>query len=592
MHIQNWVHWLDEGLGGRVLAGIAAGLFAILFSIVVGYKQYRGPGDEQVFRDALLAKNIAQGKGYSLPVNYPYVAAYLQERKNVSFEHEVDYPDLYRAPLYPAWLALGIWLLPETKQQQLFREPTLDGNFAGDMYLLVMNMLVFWFACVLTWWLGNRLFGKSAAWLALGGLLLSYGVWQQIMEVSGVGLLMVCLLSLIHLVISLQESWLIQVHWGKRIVWSMCIGLNLAALFLIDYSAALLLFPVAGFVLAQANGTARWMHLLSIFFVFIVSISPWCLRNYALTDSPVGLAWSDFFLRAGDPTAEPTMIKNSWDTALPAMSVRKVIGKGLDGIRITLSEKLWSGGAMVFVAFAICGLFYRYRNTSVNAVRWLMVFGVLTLLLLYPFLSSGESMRQPVYYTVPIMVVLGAGFIVILWESGGKRPVWMKYLVFSGIIVVQALPLARPILQPASAHYFRHPIYWPRIMYLLGPGVASQLGASYGMMSDVPAGLAWYSGERVWAQPEQFLDFAMIMQTQAIGALYLSPAVLDRPYFSELVGEDKQLADGGPIKSPTWGRVYAGIDKEHLPPFFPLQNTVRIMDNIILFTDNWAQRAH
>ena len=53
----------------------------------------------------------------------------------------------------------------------------------------------------------------------------------------------------------------------------------------------------------------------------------------------------------------------------------------------------------------------------------------------------------------------------------------------------------------------------------------------FGVMADVPAGVAWYSDHRVWAQPARLHDFYAITLEQSIGELLLTPKTLDRPFF-------------------------------------------------------------
>jgi len=105
-----------------------------------------------------------------------------------------------------------------------------------------------------------------------------------------------------------------------------------------------------------------------------------------------------------------------------------------------------------------------------------------------------------------------------------------------------------------------------------------------GVMADVPAGVAWYGRQRVWAQPERIRDFYAITIEQPIGMLVLTPVTLDRPFFA-------QLAAGGATpearaqKYESWGPVYAGLVTGRMPSEFPLRIRQKLTDNLILLID-------
>ena len=102
-------------------------------------------------------------------------------------------------------------------------------------------------------------------------------------------------------------------------------------------------------------------------------------------------------------------------------------------------------------------------------------------------------------------------------------------------------------------------------------------------MTDVPAGVAWYGRQRVWAQPVKLRDFYEVTLEQPIAALLLTPHTLDRPFFSELAA---RAAPSGATQltnhSGDWGRIYGGIFTGSLPPEFPLSVPQRLAENLYL----------
>jgi hypothetical protein len=100
-------------------------------------------------------------------------------------------------------------------------------------------------------------------------------------------------------------------------------------------------------------------------------------------------------------------------------------------------------------------------------------------------------------------------------------------------------------------------------------------------MADVPAGAAWYSGLRVWAQPAELRQLYVVHAEQPLVALVLTPATLDRPYFADLAVRSRTTAS----RFGEWERIYRGLAREQLPPDFPLRGTERIADNLFVLFD-------
>jgi hypothetical protein len=113
----------------------------------------------------------------------------------------------------------------------------------------------------------------------------------------------------------------------------------------------------------------------------------------------------------------------------------------------------------------------------------------------------------------------------------------------------------------------------------------------FGLMADVPGGLAWYGDTRVWAQPATLRDFYAVQVEQPTGELLLTPHTLDRPFLSELNAKAK--APGFLTASiPTigdWGEVYGGILTGTFPREFPLATSRKITEDLyVLFNSSMS----
>jgi hypothetical protein len=114
-------------------------------------------------------------------------------------------------------------------------------------------------------------------------------------------------------------------------------------------------------------------------------------------------------------------------------------------------------------------------------------------------------------------------------------------------------------------------------------------GASgrYGLMADVPAGLAWYGGTRAWAQPATLHDFYEVQVEQPTGELLLTPQTLDRPFFSDLNARPRVpgFLTAAISHIGEWGEVYGGLLTGSLPREFPLSAPQKLAENLYVLVN-------
>ncbi|HEY4990128.1 MAG TPA: hypothetical protein VII09_09990, partial [Opitutaceae bacterium] len=134
--------------------------------------------------------------------------------------------------------------------------------------------------------------------------------------------------------------------------------------------------------------------------------------------------------------------------------------------------------------------------------------------------------------------------------------------------------------------------YFPQLLQ----GMRRQLDASdgagrYGLMADVPAGLAWYGEARVWAQPATLRDFYAVQVEQPTGELLLTPKTLDRPFFSDLNAKPKAAGflTASIPRIGEWGEIYGGLLTGTFPQEFPLSTPRKITEDLyVLFNSSMS----
>jgi hypothetical protein len=580
---QELIHWLERGGGSRWVGFGALFCTALAITLVVSWRQFHGAASEATLAQADLGRQIASGAGFTTRVNYPQAVAYLGER-GVHFDPAVPYPEVYQAPLYAMTIAGALRLLPHSLRASLFAAaPAPPYGYAADYFLLVLNLVLFWVALWLAFDLGRRLFGAAPGWLAAIALFVSVPVWQQVVAVNGTALMMVLALGAFH------AWWRVESAADARgaSVALSALGLLCGALFLSEYSAGVLVL-VAAAGAAHRFGAARWRALGLLAAGFAVIAAPWVVRNLEVTGIPVGLAVQNLALKYGDATAEPSVIHATLAARLPPIELNKVANKVLGGMQDAVRSRVWSGGAMWFAAFFAASWLYVFKSAPVNRLRWLFAISLLALVASQATFNSGDSERQAVVWLSPLIIVFGAGFFFVLLSSNAALGAWPRSCA-AVLIAMQAIPLAHDALDPHWLH-FQYPPYFPQLFQGMRRQLdASDAGGRYGLMADVPAGLAWYGQTRVWAQPATLRDFYAVQVEQPTGELLLTPRTLDRPFFSDLNAKSKApsfLTDSIP-RIGEWGEVYGGLLTGNFPRGFPLSTPRKVTEDLyVLFNSS------
>lgn len=564
---QDWVHWLESGAGARWFIRGAVVLALIVLSTVVAYKQFRGPATELTLLQAGTGRQLARGEGFTTPVNYPQTAAVLAAAGRTPAPGGA-FPELSQPPLYAAAIA-AVLTLAGDKVHAPSLPPT---GVQADYLLLALNIGLFWVAAFQVWRLGSRLFDPATGALAAIALLVSAPLWQATVALNGAPLAMVLLLGLLQIA-ERAESVLAGSRADR--LWLLAAGGMCGLLFLTDYPAGLLAPLYAGWAGWRRRRAAATLLVLG---GFLMVAGPWCARNVALTGSPVGLAWQEVALRAGDATAEPAQRRAMLTAETLEIDLTKLGNKGLSALQADLRDRVWGGGALVLAAFFVAGWLYRFRSEPANHLRIFATAGLGVLLVGQAFLNSGEGERHPLVYGAPLLILFGAGFYSVLVASNAllaSRVGWAA----AGLLALQAAPLVQDVLEPRGVH-FHYPPYHPAIFSSLAAEFDRRSDGPAVWMADVPAGAAWYADRQVWAQPATLRDFYAVTVDHLPLALVLTPRTLDRPYFSELTAAEATAPRFG-----GWDRIYAGLVSLRFPPEFPLTQQQKLTDNFVVLLD-------
>ena len=219
---QDILHKIEQGSEMRVfrlgLALLAVGLLALGYN----WRAFRNMATQEAMDTAQLARNIAQGKGYTTLFIRPLSMYFVKQRALangiVPKPGEVfDYakirgmhPDLANPPVYPVVLAGLMKVLPfhytASATKQLSRNDATSWRSQPDFLIALFNQLLFLGVIALVFFLARRLFDRGVARLSAGLLLGSELFWR--FSVSGLStmLLVLIFLGLAWCVVLVEEE--------------------------------------------------------------------------------------------------------------------------------------------------------------------------------------------------------------------------------------------------------------------------------------------------------------------------------------------------------------------------------------------------
>lgn len=580
---------LNRGKTTTRWTAVAVVLAVLLLTALAVQSRFQGPAIEKTFEEFVLAQNLAAGKGFVTDVYHPQAVAVLEGRRELSYAPGETIPDLYNAPLYPMVLALSLAILPEGWRASLFRtpgEPT--GAFGADVYFMAVNVLLFWSACLLVFLLAKRLFGARVGILTVLGLVLSAGVWDSVLSMSGVSLLML-LISAVFLVWTLLEEErkradaILDVN-RKMLVLAGVIGAITGLLFLTEYSGIFLLLGFLVFLLMhyERGPTLRLFNVA--LGAFLIVTAPWLARNLLVQGHPMALAGHELVQQRVGAEYISNPNKQAFQTFAPPTSARAITAKGFTGIREVVGDTIWSGGSFVFVPFFVSALLYQFRRDLPHRLFLAALVSGAILLALPPFFDSGIGPRTTGLYLAPLFLLFGGAFLLILLYHVSDRPPWQRRLLLGLVLGLHGFPLLFDALQPPAYRTSWPPYHAYELARYAERLPAPQSPHTPGIMSDLPAGAAWYLQRRVWGIPTLYRAFVDIQERQETDVLLFTPNLLAQPFYHDLAQLPPVPQDILPDEG--WHHVYRGLAYRIQPLFFPLPLEEFLAPDLVALTRN------
>jgi hypothetical protein len=581
--IQKLIHMSEAGAGSRYLRLLVLGLAVVGLALVYNLHAYRNLATQEAMDSAQLARNIADGKGYTTLFIRPF-SLYLMQSHNQA-KHAAapattnldfaqikfnPHPDLANPPVYPVVLA-GLMTVRSFRYPVELMKPFWSDNshfwrYQPDFQIAVFNEVLLLVVVGLTFFLARKLFDVNVAWLAA---LLTIGcelLWQ--FSVSGLStlLLMVIFLGLTWCVLRIEEmvrepqprpNWLL----GLALASGVLTGVGA----LTRYAFGWTIIPVALF-LFFFSGQRRVLHTLAALGAFVVVLIPWVIRNYAVSGTPFGTAGFAIVEGTGlfprfqlERSVHPDLTHALW----LKLYVTKLLGNAHD---ILVNDLPRLGGSWASILF-LAGLLLGFRGMAVRRMRYFLLMCLGTFIVVQALGQTQLSNESPevnsenlLVLLVPLVFCYGVSFFFTFLEQMKLPVLQLRYAVIAVFAALSCLPMIFTLLSPKASPVVYPPYYPPDIQNTAGWMKENEL-----MMSDVPWAVAWYGRHQcVWLTLNAQDDFFAINDyLKPVQALYLTPGTMDGKFVSELLRSGEH----------SWGSFIAlGVLQNQIPQGFPLRN--------------------
>ncbi|MBN2506979.1 MAG: hypothetical protein JXQ71_09825 [Verrucomicrobia bacterium] len=531
--LQEFIHRLEVGTGSRLINYLLG--IAVMAGLAVYYDATRFRNlDTMAGMDAAqLARNLAAGEGFTTRFVRP-LSMHLVEQHRADHQPRLNggHPDLANAPLYPVLLAAALALMP-------FDYPDLTTQtvfevYLPDLWIAIVNQVLFLLAVGWLFLLARRWFDETVAWLSAVALLGAEGFWRLSLSGTSALLLVVIGLALADVLSRLESATRDPHAPARRLGWLAAgAGALVAAGCLGRYAFGWLILPV-GLWMALVGGQHRIRLCGTAAAVFFLVITPWLVRNWAVSGSLFGTAgyaiYQDTAQFTGDQlerTLAPSFL--GWSTA-------DWVRKALANARAMVAGELPSlGGSWVIGLFWV-GLLVPFRSPTRSRIRYWLLFCFVTLFVVQAFGggvrtadSAAGDAESLLILLAPLIFVYGVSLFVTLAgqlpvADGGRRLLWSAFVVFA------CAPLGFRFLSPRSSAVAYPPYYPPWIM-----AKSRHVPPNGLVVTDMPWAMAWYGHRQsVWlplkhrGDPNDKVrdDFYAVHSRKPVAALYLTGITL------------------------------------------------------------------
>jgi 4-amino-4-deoxy-L-arabinose transferase-like glycosyltransferase len=587
--LQDWIHKLEEGVWARYVKIAAFGVAILFLGLTYDFRAYRNFATPEAMDSAQLARNLAEGKGYTTLFIRPF-SLYLVQSHNQAQAVDVlasagtdfakiktPHPDIANPPVYPLALAGLMKVLPFHYPLNLKNGFWSNGGsfwrYEPDFLIASFNEVLLLVVVGLTFFLARRLFDNSVAWLSAFLVLGCELLWR--FSVSGLStmLLLVIFIGLMWCILWIEEAASDPQSQFRRLLGlAIAAGVVVGAGALTRYAFGWVIIPVALYLILF-GGQRGVLHALAASGAFALVLAPWIIRNFAVSGTPFGTA--GFAVVEGTGAFPGFQLERSLQPDLSsALGLGLYVHKFLDNLRPILQDTLPKlGGSWVSMLF-LTGLLLNFRSSAVRRMRYFLLMCLALFIVVQALGRTQLSEESPeinsenlLVLLVPLVFVYGVSLFLILLEQMALPLRELRYVVKTVFVALCCAPMIFALLPPRAIPVVYPPYYPPDIQLVSGWMKPNEL-----MMSDVPWAVAWY-GQRqcTWLSLNAQDDFFAINDyLKPVQALYLTPETMDAKFASDWVRADEHSWGNFVLQAVAQGKIPTSFPLVHAPTgFFP-----------------------
>ena len=582
--VQNLIHKLEVGAGRRVLWGAVLTLVVAGLAVLYDLRAYRNFSTPEAMDTAQLARNIADGKGYTTLFIRP-LSLYLVQKNNETrqvvaplpagadfAQVQALHPDLANSPVYPVVLAGLMKVLNfhyDVDSKKIFwSEGGRFLRYQPDFLIAVFNEILLLVVMAQTFFLARKLFDPAAAWLSALLVLGCALLWR--FGVSGLStlLLMVIFLGLTWCVLKIEElARETQPRPEWLFAWAAAAGLLAGMGALTRYAFGWAIIPLVVCLALFSSQRRRW-QVGAALGAFVLVLTPWVIRNWMVSGTPFGTAG---YAIAEGATFPGTVLERSAHPDLTYVFLLKpIIHKFLGNLRGIFENDLLKLGGGWAGMFFLTGLLLGFRGTAARRMRYFLLMCLGTFIVFQALGQTNLSNESPevnsenlIVLAVPLVFIYGGVFFLTLLRQMKLPVAQLHYAVIALFVVVSCLPMIFTLCGPKARPVAYPPYYPPDIQKTAGWMNEKEL-----MMSDVPWAVAWYGHHQcVWLTlntQDEFFAIGDDYQKPVLG-LYLTPETMDAKLLSDCVRGGDNSWENFLLKTLAQNQISTKFPLTHAP---------------------------
>jgi len=587
--LQDWIHELEEGKWARHLKTAAFAVAIAFLVLIYNLYAYRNFSTPEAMDSAQLARNIAEGKGYTTLFLRPFDLYLMQSHNQAATADalasagtdfakiKTAHPDITNPPVYPFVLAGLMEVLP-------FHYPLdLNGSFWSnnggfwryepDFLIALFNEVLLLVVVALTFFLSRKLFDVNVAWLSAILVLGCDLLWR--FSVSGLStmLLIIIFIGLAWCILKIEEAARAsQPQFGRLLGLAIAAGVVAGVGALTRYAFGWVIIPVILFLIFF-GGQRRVVCALAALGAFLLVLAPWVVRNFAVSGTPFGTA--GFAIVEGTGAFPGFQLERSINPHLTdALSLTLYLHKFLGNLRPILQDALPKLGGSWVSMFFLTGLLLNFRSMAVRRMRYFLLMCLAVFIVVQALGQTQLSQESPdvnsenlLVLLAPLVFIYGVSLFLILLDQLVLPVRQLRHVVKAVFVGLCCMPMIFVLLPPKTIPVVYPPYYPPDIQLTAGWMKPNEL-----MMSDIPWAVAWYGQHQcVWLTLNAQDDFFAINDyMKPVQALYLTPVTIDTKFASDWMRAGLQTWGNFILQAVAQGKIPADFPLRHAPTgFFP-----------------------